>query len=252
MRIHRFVVVILLLFVLPLYANARILKVGVSFYDPPFVILGANNQFYGFDISLIEHVCNTIKHQCQFTPMHFSELLEAVEKNEIDLAVSSIIITPERVAKVHFSSPYLVSKTRFIALNQSKKKPFTLNSLKNKKFGVADNVFAGQLKSMGVQDSQIVLYKDDDSLIQGLSHHEIDFGLIDNPSAIYWQRHSAGMLAVVGKPMPYGLGIGIAVSQTSLDLLSEINMALLQYQNSDDFIKNYHKYLSHLSHINSE
>ncbi|KTD24234.1 MULTISPECIES: transporter substrate-binding domain-containing protein [Legionella] len=251
MKVLRFAAIFILLSIVPLCAQARTLKVGVSFYDPPFVTLGANNQFYGFDISLMQHICKTIKHQCQFIPMPFNTLLEAIKTNQVDLAVSSIIITPERAAKSQFSSPYLVSKTRFIALKLQQEGPFTIQSLMNKKVGVSDEVFAEQLKSMGV-NSQIVVFKDDSSLIQGLNQRKIDFGLIDNPTAIYWQEHSSGMLGIKGKPMLYGLGLGIAISQANLDLLDEINMALLEYQSSDDFINDYHKYLSHFSHADTE
>ncbi|KTC84603.1 MULTISPECIES: transporter substrate-binding domain-containing protein [Legionella] len=247
MRIYRLAFLFLCVG-LSLQVQAKVLKVGVSFYDPPFVILGANNQFFGFDISLMEHVCKTMGYECQFNPMPFNELLDSIDSNKIDFAISSIIITPERAARFNFSAPYLVSKTRFLAVKQPEEKPFTLQSLANKKIGLADKVFAEQLKAMGLDDSQFVVFNRDDALIQALNDGKVAVGLIDNPSAIYWQEHSSGALEAQGKPMIYGLGLGVAVSPADQNLIPALNMAILKYQNSDDFIDDYHKYLSHLSH----
>lgn len=251
MRIYRFALVLLCILI-SFQAQARMLKVGVSFYDPPFVILGASNQVYGFDISLMEHVCKTMGYECQFNPMPFNELLDSIELNKIDFAISSIIITPERTTRVNFSVPYLVSKTRFLAVKQPDEKPFTLQSLANKKIGLADKVFAEQLRLLGLDDSQFVVFTRDDALIQALNDGKVDVGLIDNPSAIYWQEHSSGVLEAKGRPMVYGLGLGVAVSPANQNLIPALNMAILEYQNSDDFINDYHKYLSHLSHAEDD
>jgi polar amino acid transport system substrate-binding protein len=253
MRIYRFALVLLcILMSIQAQAQTRMLKVGVSFYDPPFVILGASNQVYGFDISLMEHVCKTMGYECQFTPMPFNELLDSIELNKIDFAISSIIITPERTARVNFSVPYLVSKTRFLAVKQPDEKPFTLQSLANKKIGLADKAFAEQLRLLGLDDSQFVVFTRDDALIQALNDGKVDVGLIDNPSAIYWQEHSSGVLEAKGRPMVYGLGLGVAVSPANQNLIPALNMAILEYQNSDNFINDYHKYLSHLSHTEDD
>ena len=249
MKIYRFALILLLIFISPLYAQGKILKVGVSVYNPPFVIQGANKQFFGFDIVLMEYLCNKLNYNCQFIALPFNELLTAVEENKVDLAISSLIITPQRAAKVNFSAPYLASKTRFLAPKKEAEEPFDLQKLKDKKIGISENVFIEQLKAMGVTDSQITLFNDDNALVQALSQDKIGLALIDNPTAIYWQKHSSGALVPLGQPMPFGFGIGIAINRNNTALLEAINMALLDYQNSDEFSSNYHKYLSHLSHI---
>ncbi len=248
MRTYRFALIFLIILMSPLYAQGKTLKVGVSLYDPPFVLLGANNQFFGFDIVLMQHICKAIKYSCKFVPMPFNELLKAAETGQVDLAVSSIIITPEREKRVQFSFPYQVSKTRFLAVSQHHSKTFSIQSLANKKIGVPDEVFAKQLSTLGISDKQIVVFDRDDTLVQGLDQGKIDFALLDNPSAMYWQEESSGHLEAVGKPMTYGRGLGIAISPSNVDLLQSINKALLEYQNSDDYIDAYKKYLSHFAH----
>jgi polar amino acid transport system substrate-binding protein len=48
---------------------------------------------------------------------------------------------------------------------------------------------------------------------------------------------------VVGPTFLYGNGFGIAISKENRALLKDINNALVQYENSDEYKINYNKYL---------
>ena len=68
---------------------------------------------------------------------------------------------------------------------------------------------------------------------------------MDNSSALYWQSRSSGVLNVLGKPINYGVGFGIAINRDDVELLNLINKALLEYQDSKNYEVNYHSYLSY-------
>ncbi len=105
----------------PLRAQDEPLIIGV---DP--VMQGANNQFYGYDISMMEYICQTLLRRCQFIPIRFDKILDAVNTKTIDVATSSIGITAERAAIVNFSLPYLLSQARFIGPKKLANQPFGL------------------------------------------------------------------------------------------------------------------------------
>jgi ABC-type amino acid transport substrate-binding protein len=249
MTLYRLILICFLLFTSTIQADQaeeRILKVAVSIYDPPFVILGANNNFYGFDIALMERVCATINYNCQFIAMPFQELLPAVEKDKVDLAIGSIIITPERASQVTFSMPYFISRLRFLGRETEPARQITLKQLSNKKIGITDQVFSPALKNLGVNDSQIVIYPREDSLVKALNIGDIHFALLDNAAAVYWHRNSSGKLKALGVPITYGYGMGIAISPKNVSLVNPINAALLSYLNSGAFFLDFHKYLATL------
>ncbi|WP_156812461.1 hypothetical protein [Legionella tunisiensis] len=55
MKRYRFMMILLCIFISPLlWAKNKVLKIAVAIYDPPFVMQIASNQFYGFDIAMIE------------------------------------------------------------------------------------------------------------------------------------------------------------------------------------------------------
>lgn len=223
------------------------LRVAIEHFNPPFVKQTTNNRFYGFDIKLMENICRQLERQCQYNPMRFVDLIAAVENNVADVAISAITITVPRAQRVNFSLPYLMSRSRFMGKTEQNEQPFSLNLLRNKRIGIEEgHVFNEQILEMGVQDARIVYYRDIPSLIEALNNGRVDFLLLDNPSAVFWQHNSSGRLKALGSPLDYGFGFGIAINRENEDLLRQINEALLVYQNSREYRQNYQKYLEHL------
>lgn len=243
MNVYRLILIGFLFFTSSIYAADKILKIAVPAHAPPFVIQGANNKFYGFDVVLVERICKTLEYECQLVVMPNNQLLSAVETQKVDLAIGSIIITPERASKVFFSSPYFISRLRFLGPGTLNEKHITPQLLSGKNIGITDSVYAPELKKYGVKDTQIVIYQEENALIKALSSGNIQLALLDNSTAVYWHRNSSGNLKVIDGPVAFGYGIGIAISSKDLSLLEPINEALLKYQNSEAFIFDFHKYL---------
>ncbi len=227
-----------------LYAEGPPLNVGIQRFNPPFEIQGADNEVYGFDVDMMNSLCKIINRTCVFHVIKFDSLLNDVASKKLDAAVSSITITPDRSALVNFSLPYLLSYSRFLASADSAKQPFSLSLLNNKKLGVeTGTIFADQIKSLGIINPTIKQYDSVDLLVEALGKKDVDYILFDSPTATYWAANSGGEFGVVGPPLLYGYGFGIAVNKEDRQLLLDLNRALLQYQNSEDYKINYNKYL---------
>lgn len=239
---------ILILFVLlmsPLYAAGPPLNVGIESFSPPFVMQGANKEVYGFDIDMMNYICETINRTCLFHIMKFDQLLTAVANKQIDVAVSSITITADRSQIVDFTIPYLLSYSRFLTKHTaSAHEKFSLDLLKGKRIGIeTGTIFVDQIRDMGIKDPIISYYPRDEELLEALSNGEVDYVLLDNPTALYWEANSSGSFKVIGQPYMYGYGLGIAINTTERSLLQEINQALLKFQSSDEFTLDYNRYL---------
>lgn len=232
-----------------LYANSEPLTIGVTRFFPPFVMQGANEASYGFDIDMMSSLCKLMNRKCQFRIMNFDNLIPAVMAHKVDLAISIITITPERSQLVNFSIPYLLSYSRFLTKNPDSalKGPFSLSALDNKKIGVVTgSIFPPQIKEMNIKDPTIKEYDTVELLLDALITSEIDYILIDNPTALYWEANSSGALKTEGPTYLYGYGVGIAVNKDNKNLLNSINNALRQYQSSVEFKQNYNKYIPQL------
>ena len=222
------------------------LKIGTTQFTYPFVIQGGNHQLFGFDIAMMTYICATIHRSCEYRIMKFDELLPAVANKEIDVAVNSITITPQRAQIVDFSTPYLVSKTRFLAQKNMNKTPFSVKLLSTSKIGgLTGTITKEELLSLGVNNPNITYYKQEGNMIEALTAGNIDLALVDEPTAAYWATHSAGELIEFGKSITYGFGLGIAVNKEETELLKKINAALQKYQNSKNFKIDYAMYIQY-------
>lgn len=222
------------------------LRVGITHFLPPYVIEGAHHELSGFDVLIIQQICHIIKRRCQFVPMNLAEIIPAVAAHKVDVGMGALTITLERFRWVNFSVPYLLSEARFLGKKNLTTQKFDTEFLQKKSIGVDEgSLYRQQLEQMHL-NATIVNFKDDNSIIAALNDDKIDLALVDNPTAIYWQNHSANQLATLGKPFTVGLGLGIAISRDDIALTQLINKAILQYQKTPAFKQLYRIYFGGL------
>jgi polar amino acid transport system substrate-binding protein len=244
MNFFCYILITFILFVSPVFAAGPPLNVGLEGFNPPFEIQGADNEIYGFDVDMMNALCKLMNRTCVFHMIRFNQLIDAITTNKVDVAVSSITITPGRSAIVNFSLPYLLSYSRFLGSASNSKQQFSLTLLSNKTIGIeSGTIFSDQITALGIVNPTIKQYNNNEFLVEGLSKKEVDYILFDSPTASYWAANSAGEFALFGPPFLYGYGFGIALSKNNGQLLLDINRALLQYQNSQEYKNNYNKYL---------
>lgn len=231
--------------VVPGSTGPKPLIIGVDTFTPPFSMRGGRGELFGFDISMMNSLCKIMNRTCQFKPMKWINLLPSILNNQIDFAVSSITITPERIKEINFSLPYALSYSRFLTTaDRVITEPFSFAQLESKKIGVqAGTIYATQISNIGLINPVIKTYENDPAALQALTNKEVDYILLDNPTALYWAANSSGVFKVLGKPYAYGYGIGIAVKKSDASLIPELNKALLHYQSSDDYKQNYARFL---------
>ncbi|OGV27935.1 MAG: hypothetical protein A3E88_06870 [Legionellales bacterium RIFCSPHIGHO2_12_FULL_35_11] len=221
------------------------LDVAVLYFFPPFVMPSGNGGFSGFDISLVQNVCDSLQRVCNFRPMRFRDLISSVETGQTDMAVSGLMITMSRLEHVHMSVPYMPSASRFVGRTEDKVKDFSIESIKGKNIGVLEGTtFFEELKGVGVGSLRIFQFKEENEQISALDRKIIDYILVDNVTAKYWQSHSNNKLVALGEPMTFGLGYGIAVNPRNPDLLNDVNQALKNYIGTVTFQQNMDIYFS--------
>lgn len=242
-KIYFFTLYLLIIFSSPINAQDD-LRVAVTPFAPPFVMESANHQYYGFDVAMMEYICRTIKRNCIFVPMRFVEMIDAVADKKVDIAVTSLTITSERLEKVNFSIPYLLSQARFITPTGTKDQNLNIGLLNDSTIGIRKGtIFPFIIKSLGVQNPKIIEFDNDPAMIDALQGGKIKIVLMDSPSATYWQSQSSKILKLLGKPFTFGFGFAIAVNRDQPELLDAINEALIKYQNGPDFKRDYNMYI---------
>ncbi len=83
------------------------LKVGIK-SSPPFTMI--NKQGYsGISIDLWEEIAEKKNFQYEIKEYELIPLLNAVENGEVDVCISPLTVTSERVKRFHFTQPFYIS-----------------------------------------------------------------------------------------------------------------------------------------------
>lgn len=221
------------------------LNIAVTHFNPPFVVQAGKQQTFGFDILLMNRLCQIIQRDCEYYPMRFNQLLPSLTNFDIDIqvAVGGLTITLERAKIVDFTPSYLKSQASFLATANNIPGAFSLSAFNNKTIGVVSGtVFENGISEMSLNNSSIIAFPTEEELIEQLSEEDVDFALLDSPSADYWNIKSSGVLKKFGSNIDYGQGYGIAVEKGNIELLNQLNQALSTYLKSEDFKKDYMTY----------
>lgn len=94
------------------------LRVGTSGAQPPFSMKSKEGDLIGYEIDLATLLTESMNLKLKLVEKPFSELLDALEKREIDVIMSGMTITPERNLKASFVGPYLLSGKSILAKTQ--------------------------------------------------------------------------------------------------------------------------------------
>jgi polar amino acid transport system substrate-binding protein len=85
---------------------ADTLKVGANIGNVPWQFQDETGKNVGFEIDLVTEVAARMGHDVEIVNIPFNGLFSAVQSGRIDIAISSITITPERLESVSFAQPY--------------------------------------------------------------------------------------------------------------------------------------------------
>ncbi|MGK7924911.1 MAG: ABC transporter substrate-binding protein [Spirulina sp.] len=84
----------------------RLLKVGLNIGNTPWEFENETGELVGFEVELITAIANALGREIEFIDMPFIDLFPALLSERIDVAISSITITEERMKTFDFAQPY--------------------------------------------------------------------------------------------------------------------------------------------------
>lgn len=94
--------------------------VGANIGNVPWEFQDASGKFVGFEIDLINEAAKRAGKTVQIENIPFNGLFSAVQSGRIQIAVSSITITPKRLESVAFAQPYYDSDQSLSVLKTAK------------------------------------------------------------------------------------------------------------------------------------
>jgi ABC-type amino acid transport substrate-binding protein len=118
-----------------------ILKVGYTPTALPFAFFNKKKELVGYDIQMAQKLAETMGcKEIKFLPFNYKDFPNALKYNMIDIAMSCISVTPERLHEVAFSTPYMEINIAFAVKgymkDQYEKYDLIIKNLKGKTFAL--------------------------------------------------------------------------------------------------------------------
>lgn len=200
------------------------LIVGLSAEYPPFEFQ-QQGKIVGFDIDLIQAIGKKLNKEILIQEMSFHSLIASLHAGKIDIAISSMTITPERLKNVDFSQVYYKPSLAIIYLKNTPTVQPNI-TFSNKKVGVQLGSTMEKWIKQHAKDQQnveIISLDTNPPLIEKLKLKQIDYVVIETLQAVTFCKLNPALTFQIVGASDEGYGIALAKNST---LKSDINTAL--------------------------
>ena len=200
------------------------LKVGAYPANPPWEFKAADGHFEGFEVEVVDGVAKRLGTTADFQDFGFQALFAGLSSGRIDMAISSITITPERLKNQAFTQPYYDSDGAILTKSDSPLS--TMSALKGKTLGViaasSGEAWLGKNgDKLGVAD--VKSYTSQDNLMLDVRNGRIDGGVGEVAGFQYAMSKTPGYKIAVR--IPTGEHFAIMMKKGS-PLLQPVNDAI--------------------------
>jgi polar amino acid transport system substrate-binding protein len=213
---------------------AQEVKIGIAAEAyPPFTSPDATGNWVGWEVDIIKAVCAAGQMDCVITPVAWDGIIPSLTSGQIDVIMTSMSITEERMQAIDFSDKYYDTPTVIVGAKGDAFEP-TAEGLAGKIIGVqASTVHAAYVeKHFAATAGDIKIYQTQDEANSDLAAGRIDATQADSIAMDAFLASDIGMAcceakgAVANDTEVLGLGVGAGVRKGDDALREKINAAI--------------------------
>jgi polar amino acid transport system substrate-binding protein len=215
------------------FANAEEVKVGFSPEAyPPFYSADASGNWTGWEVDIVNAICEEAKFDCVMTPIPWDGLIPGLTTKKIDAIMNSMSITAEREKTIAFSDKYYNTPTAIIG-PKGEKFGATPEDIKGKIIGVqVSTTHSAYAKKHFADAAEIKEYQTQDEANQDLAAGRIDATQADSIALDAFLKTDQGkeccdLKGNVAEDLEIlGPGVGAGVRKEDTELKEKINAAI--------------------------
>lgn len=218
-----------------------VLIMGTDPTYPPMESMEEGEKAIGFDIDMGREIADSIGVDLEIKTYTWDEVFIGLEKGEVDIVLSAVTITPERLSQWLFSDPYfnagqvLVGKRGIEGIESVK-------DIGERKMGVLvdttsydEAVKYGQLKNIST-------YNTFDQVVSGLMAGKFELTIADLPVAVELIKNEKELM-IYGEPVTEEF-YGVVARKGEEDLIQRVNTTISKLKRSGELSSLIRKWIS--------
>lgn len=205
--------------------DVKTIRVGMNMNYQPFEFIDEYNRAVkGFDVDIMEAIGKELGVNVEFQDIDYDNLLDVLEKGNIDAIISAMTITEEKKARANFTKPYFKTGIAAATLENNKTvKGFA--DLPGKRVAVVKGTPA-DVELREQKSVTAVELPSEDDIFHSLQSGNIDAVVSDNASLYYYLNNHDSLKLKILPGLYKEEHYGIAINKKNKELLNQIDDAL--------------------------
>lgn len=219
------------------------LVVGLSADYPPYEFhqtVKGKDEIVGFDISIAQKIADDMGVKLSIKEMGFDSLLGALKTGKIDLIISGMSPTPERLKEVDFSDPYMAVEQEIVIRKTDKDKLKSTNDFSGTKVGAQKQTTQEELAQKELTGSTVTSLQKVPDLILNLKNNKIDAVVLEGPVAEAYASQDDTLTISDAKFINGGKETSVAMEKGATTLKDQVNHSIKEIKDKK-LLKDYQK-----------
>ncbi|KRB60638.1 amino acid ABC transporter substrate-binding protein [Rhizobium sp. Root708] len=199
---------------------------------PPFFAKDASGKWQGWEIDMMNAVCEQMKEECSVVELSWDGLIPALQSKKFDVIWSSMANTSERSKVIDFTDKYYNTPSTLIG-PKDQKQGATADDVKGKTIGIqVSTVQSEYYKKYFANIADEKTYQTLDEAFQDLLAGRVDYVFGDSLALDAFLKSEAGMDCcakmgdVVDDKDVLGAGVAGGLRKEDTDLKTKLNAAI--------------------------
>lgn len=233
-------------FALSTQIAAADLKIGIAAENyAPFTEKGADGNWQGFEVDLMNAVCAAMNEKCEIVEVAWDGIIPALLAKKMDIIMSSMSITEERMKTIAFSDKYYNTPAVIVAPKGSDISGDAA-SIDGKIIGVQVSTTHANYVEKHFGDATIKTYNSFDEHNQDLVAGRVDAVVGDSLAMTPFLTGDSGACCEVKGELNdeavFGPGVGGGMRKEDTELAAKMNAAIKQIREDGTYAEIAKKY----------